>query len=72
MSTFEPSAGDLASWKTLNDALRLVNEDGCYALLNMEKKGEARLRFLNRIHGALNKKRYEREREELRTSARRN
>lgn len=62
---------DLKNWRTLNAALRNCNEEDCSALLALERRGEARLQFLTRIHGAFNKRRYERERLEITKQAKR-
>lgn len=71
-NNIQPLPEDLRSWRSLNEVLRVTDETGCAKLLEMEKNGVARLQFLNRIHGALNKKRYERERLELAKHARSN
>lgn len=59
------SVDDLKNWRALNAALKECGEEECAKLLEMEKIGEARLQFLSRIHGAFNKRRYERERLEI-------
>lgn len=56
---------DLRSWRSLNEVLRIANEDQCEHLLGLERTGEGRLQFMNRIHGAYNKKRFARERNAL-------
>jgi hypothetical protein len=66
----EVHESDLRSWRQLNAVLKEASEDACNELLTMEKHGQARLQFLNRIHGAYNKRRYERERLELASRAR--
>jgi len=55
----------LNSWKSLNDFLRTANEEQCIELLKREKRGDARVHFLIRIHGRLNVTRAARERQEL-------
>lgn len=63
---------DLRSWRTLNDFLKTADEEDMERALKCEKGGEARLQFLNRIHGAYNKARYARERMEIAKIAKRN
>lgn len=55
----------LASWISLNDAMREANEETCKSLLREELKGRNRKRFVLRIHSRINKIRADRERKEL-------
>lgn len=55
----------LASWQSLNDALRRCSEAEAEELLAAEKSGRKRLMFLLRIHSRINKTRADRERAEL-------
>lgn len=61
----EVNESDLRSWRSLNEVLRTANEDQCNHLLGLEMNGEGRLQFMNRIHGAYNKRRFARERKQL-------
>ncbi len=53
------------TWQELNHLLRGASEELCLKLLQEEKQGRKRERFLLRIHSRLNKLRGRREREEL-------
>lgn len=55
----------LSSWVAMNEALKTISEEECWALLEEEKKGQQRVQFMLRIHGRANKLRAERERREL-------
>jgi len=53
------------TWQDLNQVIRDASEELCLQLLEEEKQGRKRERFLLRIHSRLNKLRGRREREEL-------
>ena len=45
----------LYNWKSLNKGFQTLTEDELEKLLAMEKAGQARLTFLQRIQGRINK-----------------
>lgn len=61
----DPTMDDLRSWRSLNDYLKTASEKEMLAALDLERAHQRRLQFLNRIHGAYNKARFKRERNEL-------
>jgi len=59
----------LANWYALNDEVMRLDEKGAAALLDREREGQARTRFMKRIHGRINRLRAERERAEIESLA---
>lgn len=59
----------LSNWYALQDALRSCGEAFATKLLEAERRGQARERFMKRIHSRLNRLRAQREREALRSDA---
>lgn len=58
-------AGPLDNWYKLNDALRGCTEQDAKELLELERQGKNRKRFVLRIHSRINRVRADRERDEL-------
>ena len=52
----------LATWEGMLKFVKTANEETCIKLLEMEKRGRKRPRFLVRIHGRMNLLRGQRER----------
>lgn len=60
----------LVSWWTLNAAIMDLSEQDCEQLLQAEKDGQARERFMLRIRSRLNRLRTDREKTEIHEEAR--
>lgn len=58
-------AEPLSNWYKLQEALMSSDEKGVAELLELERKGANRERFMRRIHSRLNRLRAERERAEI-------
>lgn len=63
----EPRA--LQTWLLLNEELRSMTEEQCWALLRKEQQGKKRIQYMLRIFSRANKLRTERERAEIVTGA---
>lgn len=65
-----PDYNLLLTWRTLEPWLKRFNEEDCWAVFELEKRGRARKYFLQRIYGRASTLRAKREAREILEMAR--